>query len=189
MSPSPAFPIQVFDEQKTAEAAAYLLQLAGGHLSYYHLLKLLYVSDRNALLKWACPITYDVYVSMDYGPVLSNTYRIISETYDESKYWQTLITPATPDHVVALRRVEEINLLSEAELAVLSDSFERYRNFSFQEFIDLTHDYPEWEDPHGSAIPFSIDDILLKNGKADSIEAAHEAMAMEAYLMRVRKAV
>src|SRR5260370_12146701 len=68
-----------FNERKATEAAAHLLKLRGGRMSYMKLIKLLYLADREALLRFGCPITTVRYVSIDRGPVLSRVLNLISE--------------------------------------------------------------------------------------------------------------
>jgi hypothetical protein len=48
-----------FDERKATEATALLLSLRGGQMHYMKLIKLLYLADRRALLRWGIPITTD----------------------------------------------------------------------------------------------------------------------------------
>jgi uncharacterized phage-associated protein len=64
-----------FQRKRATQAAARLLDRRGGRMSYMQLLKLMYLADRNAILAYGRPTTYDWYVSMDHGPVLSQTYN------------------------------------------------------------------------------------------------------------------
>jgi uncharacterized phage-associated protein len=48
-------------------------------MSYLKLIKLLYVLDGEALLRWGRPVTTDRYVSMDNSPVFSRIYNLIRE--------------------------------------------------------------------------------------------------------------
>ena len=66
-----------FNEAKATEAAARLIELRGGKMSYRKLIKLLYLADREALLRWGRPVTTDRYVSIDHRPVVSNVYELI----------------------------------------------------------------------------------------------------------------
>src|SRR5437868_161662 len=68
-----------FNERRATEAAAFFLKLRGGRMSYLKLIKLLYLLDREALLRWGRPVTTDRYVSMDNGPVVSRIYNLIRE--------------------------------------------------------------------------------------------------------------
>src|SRR5690606_22897948 len=83
-----------FRDDKTTQAAVLFLQLRGGKMSYMRLIKLLYLADREALIRWGTPITFDAYVSMDRGPVLSRTYELISEGVrpGEESSWEKCIS-------------------------------------------------------------------------------------------------
>jgi uncharacterized phage-associated protein len=67
-----------FDESKATEAAAFLLSRSDQTMNYMKLIKLLYLADREALIRWGRPISTDRYVSMKHGPVLSNVLNLIS---------------------------------------------------------------------------------------------------------------
>src|SRR4051812_18447984 len=97
-----------YDEAKTTQAALYLLKKRGGTMSYMKLIKLLYLADREALLRWARPITFDRYVSMDNGPVVSQTYRLIAEDLPpgETSYWQDHIEPTADKCVTVVQTAE-----------------------------------------------------------------------------------
>jgi uncharacterized phage-associated protein len=47
-------------------------------MAYIKLIKLLYLADREALLRWGRPITTDRHVSMPKGPVVSQIYDLIT---------------------------------------------------------------------------------------------------------------
>lgn len=160
-----------FREDKTTQTAALLLQLRGGTMSYMKLIKLLYIIDRRALLNWRRPVTFDHYVSMDNGPVLSKTYNLINEgvEVDSSSYWHRFIShPA--DYSVSLKQPCEPDDLSDAEIGLIESVFKEFGHLNRWELVKLTHDlFPEWEDPDGSAIPIEYSDILKAGGKT-SIE-------------------
>jgi uncharacterized phage-associated protein len=156
-----------FNERKATEAAAHLLKLRGGRMSYMKLIKLLYLADREALLRFGCPITTDRYVSMDRGPVLSRVLNLITEEKEPAS--QSLWTNAIsePDHYeVHLNKEIEPEELSDAEIELLDEIFRQYGQLDRWSLIKITHDLPEWVDPHGSAIPISYRDILLNAGKS-----------------------
>jgi len=60
-----------FNAIKTTQAAVRFLELNGGSLDRYILIKLLYILDRESLRRWGNPLTGDQAVSMEHGPVLS----------------------------------------------------------------------------------------------------------------------
>ncbi|MFN7952153.1 MAG: Panacea domain-containing protein [bacterium] len=62
-----------FNEKKrAAQAAAHVLQRHGGRFNYMHLIKELYLADRQSLIDRGVLITGDAMFAMRHGPVLSN---------------------------------------------------------------------------------------------------------------------
>src|SRR5438094_5768402 len=77
---SPVKPIKfTFNERKAAQAASRLIQQSGGEMNYLALMKLLYLVDREALIRFGRPVTGDRVVSMKHGPVLSRIYDLIAQ--------------------------------------------------------------------------------------------------------------
>jgi uncharacterized phage-associated protein len=164
-----------FNEKKATEAAAYLLKLRGGTMSYMKLIKLLYLADREALLRWGRPISTDRWVSMDQGPVLSHILSLITDGTDpkSGSLWAENISEPSR-YEVHLNRVIEPQELSDAEIALLEEIFGCYGKLNRWELVELTHNLPEWTDPQGSAFPITYRDILRAEGKTESEIAAIE---------------
>lgn len=155
--------------EKATEAAARLLMRRGGRMSHLKLIKLLYLLDREAYVRWGRPITHDSYVSMSHGPVLSFTLDMINEPeYNAGSYWHRFIAPKA-DHEVELLSQDAApnDHLSAAEEALIDEIFERYGRMSRWALRDLTHQLPEWEDPDGSSRPIDPADILRYSGYSD----------------------
>ncbi len=146
-------------------------------MSYLKLLKLLYLADRKALLTLGRPITFDRYVSMDHGPVLSQTYNLIvgEERPDAPSYWRRYISE--PDHYeVALLGDAPSGALSPVQERILDEIFDEFGHWGRWDLVRLTHTLPEWQDPHGSSLPIAIRDVLRG---ADVEEAEAEAIEEE----------
>lgn len=164
-----------FRERPATEAAARLLERSGGVLPYMKLLKLLYLADRKALLELGRPITFDRYVSMKHGPVLSQTYDLIvaEEAPGEHSYWREHISGPN-GYRVCLNGEPPRGALSPAQEQVLDEVFSEFGAMDRWRLVDFTHSLPEWRDPHGSSIPISLRDVLLAGGvdedAADAIE-------------------
>jgi uncharacterized phage-associated protein len=137
-------------------------------MSYMKLIKLLYLADRNALVRWGRPITTDRYVSMDRGPVLSHVLDLATDgDVPGSEFiWGAVISEPTK-YEVSLVGEPGDDELSEAEIEVLEEIFKAFGQMNRWELIELTHRLPEWKDPHGSAIPISYRDILKAEGKSE----------------------
>jgi uncharacterized phage-associated protein len=149
-----------FDERKATEAAAFLLRMRGGRMSYLKLIKLLYLADREALGRWGFSVTHDRYVSMPHGPVVSNTYDLMIDE-GEKPFWSKYITPPMGQYELELTGEEcPTDKLSPAEEKLLTDIFDRFGRMSRWELRDYTHTLSEWHDPAGSSLPISIGQIL-----------------------------
>jgi uncharacterized phage-associated protein len=159
-----------FDEQKVTEAAAFLLELRGGCMHYIKLLKLLYIADRQAFFEWGTPISNDNYVSMDNGPVLSQTYNLIK---DGGRFWSEYVSAPFRDYEVELSAaLKSKRKLSPAEEEILNRVFAEFGHQNRWKIVDYMHTLPEWKNPGGSSIPISINDILLAlNESEDNIQA------------------
>jgi uncharacterized phage-associated protein len=159
-----------FDAEKVTEAAALLLTLRGGRMHYIKLLKLLYIADREAFNEWGIPVSNDNYVSMDNGPVLSQTYNLVKEG---GRVWSEYISAPFDDYEVQLTGEQlKSKKLSRAEENLLRRVFTQYGHMNRWDLVDYVHTFPEWRDPHGSSIPIEIEEILQAlNEPPESIRA------------------
>ena len=164
-----------FNEKKATQAAAILLQLCGGVMSYMKLIKLLYLADREALLRWGRPITTDRYFSMDHGPVLSRVLDLVTDGDHPGtpSIWASHIS-APSNFEVQLRCDAGRDELSAAEVALLGEVWQQHSAKSRWDLVELTHKLPEWKDPLGGAVPIAFRDILKAGGKTDLESAAIE---------------
>ena len=154
-----------FDEAKATQAAAYFLRLRGGQMHYVKLIKLLYLTDREALIRWGAPVTTDRHVSMDNGPVTSRILNLITE--DRPKpVWEKFISAPLGEYEVKLLQEAPTDRLSPAEERLMSEIHEQYGHRNRWDLIaEVMHKLPEWQNPKGSSIPISIRDILRAAGE------------------------
>jgi uncharacterized phage-associated protein len=174
-----------FREDKTTQAAAKLLRLRGGKMSHLKLIKLLYLLDREALLRFGRPVTFDWYYSMPHGPVLSYTLDLINgeRAPGEPSYWGEYIAEKS-HHEVGLRPGREcpVDQLSPAEEQLIEEVFARYGRMSRWELRDFSHTLPEWTDPRGSSVRIEHRDILRAGGTSEEDIAHIEAELEESAL-------
>jgi len=181
-----------FREEKAAQAAALLLQLSGGRLKYIHLLKMLYLADRESLLQTGHPITGDHFVSMDHGPVLSRIYDLIKSERRVPSPWREMVR--TEAYHSVLTQVEpDLGELSPFEDDLLRQVHSTYAGMDPFDLCDLLHDpklCPEWHDPHGSMIPIAPEELLRQWGRSEEwIRAVEAEIDAEAYMDWVDKRV
>src|SRR5580658_1114995 len=107
---------------KITQMAARFLQKAHGRLPYIVLIKLMYYADKEMLLQYGRPITFDRWVSMKNGPVLSDTLNLIRMPDEVApKYWSSSIK--TDGYDVLLVAPAERDRLSELEEAILEKTY------------------------------------------------------------------
>jgi len=174
MAGTTADPIRFsFDERKAAAAAAYLLSLEGKRMNYMRLLKLLYLAERQSLATLRMPIIGDTPFSMDQGPVLSRVYDLIRANNAVGPWGEVIERDTT--YEVRLKAVPDFGALSDAEIALLRQASELYRTHDQWALSDMTHDFPEWEDPNGSSIEIPLERILQAFNKTeDEVECVRQ---------------
>lgn len=177
-----------FNERKAVQAAGRLIAQSGGEMNYLALMKLLYLIDREALLRFGRPITGDAVFAMKQGPVLSAVFDRVSQKKQHRRpsAWHNFIPrPAPYVYTVRFSGVPERGALSEAEVALIDEIYAKYRNFSEEELVELTHKLPEWSDPGTSSKRIPFEAILRAAGKGeDEINAIRCEAAADDFLDR-----
>lgn len=157
-----------FQEAKAAQLAAYFLQKSDGELFLLKLVKLLYIADREAFRELGRPITYDCYVSMSHGPVVSQALDLMNGSVRGTGEWNAMISPRE-GHKLSIADESEVSFdnLSEAEKAIADRVYEDYGHVPRFELARMTHEFAEWRNPNGSILPISYQDILRALGYGD----------------------
>jgi uncharacterized phage-associated protein len=176
----------LFDERRAAQATAYLLFLAGGKLPVIKLMKLLYLAERLSLQRYGEPLTGDKAFSMPHGPALSMTLEFINGVRPSCPGgWDSWVSDRA-NHMLELadismiRSGDDLLRLSETDLEVLKETWERFGHMEKFALVDYTHDnLPEWRDPNGSSFPISYVDIFRGVGM-DKMTAERLAERLEA---------
>tara|TARA_Y100000588_G_scaffold263967_1_gene278694 strand:- start:654 stop:1241 length:588 start_codon:yes stop_codon:yes gene_type:complete len=160
--------IKVFKSNKTKQMIGYFIEKNDGKINYTILLKLLYISDRQSLDERGFPMTYDSYVSMKNGPVLSCTYNEIKNTKTNgtgNSLWRSnLHRSDTNQYFVTWSGDYEYGLLSESDLGVLNKVWEEFKDVDLWALIDYVHTFKEWECPGPSSRPISYQKLLTTLG-------------------------
>jgi len=59
----------MYQEEKSAQIAAFFTKQEGGRIAHIKLIKLLYIADRTSMEESNFPITYDTMKSLPHGPI------------------------------------------------------------------------------------------------------------------------
>lgn len=178
-----------FDEARTAQAAAYLVSLDGGEMSYLKLMKLLYLSDREVFVRTGVPITGDRWMSMPEGPILSATLDLIKDrdaVVRPRSPWHSLLLTRPERRSVALRApVTDLGELSEFHRQILEETFATFGRLSSLDLRESTHEYQaEAGNPDYPSHPIEPRAVLESAGvPADEIDLI-EQEAEEEWFMR-----
>ncbi|WP_372826851.1 Panacea domain-containing protein [Polaromonas sp.] len=166
----------MYDEEKAAQAAAFLLSRAKGKLYLLSLVKLMYLSERLSFERYGVPLTGDSLVSMDYGPVLSTTLNHMNGAIrSKENGWDSWVSDRA-DHMVALRDgvvgdtpENDLMALSDSDLEVLGEVWARFGHMSRWDLVKYTHTLPEWKDPRGSSMSIEFDDLFKAIGFSSDV--------------------
>lgn len=175
----------MYNEQKSAQIAAWFLAQAGGAMAHLKLMKLMYLADREAMRTSGFPMTGDRFVSMPHGPVLSNTLSHINdEAFSSDGGWDSWISDKANHEVGLLRPIsaEALDQLSRADLSVLEAIWRKFGHMHKYTIRDYTHDprnCPEWQDPNGSSNPIAYKTVFEALG-FNSAQSAHMEAEIEA---------
>ena len=175
----------VFDEMKATQAACYLLTLNAGCINYMKMIKLLYLADRQYITDWSNSITTDCYVSMDNGPVTSQIYDLIKASRtDNGSYWASCIR--TNEYNVALaKEPEEYDRLSPMEMEVIAEINNKFSAVSEWDVVKFCHEnLREWQNPSGSTIQITIEDIIRAVKSKKDADECIEEMSLAASIQK-----
>lgn len=166
----------MFNELKTAQASAYLLNKAGGTMFHIKLMKLLYLADRLSWKERDFSISGDEYYALPFGPVLSTTLNLMrGEVLNPiPTEWDNWISDKENHQVSIAKTVNNDDEYFWSELSlsdtdILDRTFEEYGHLDRFELVELTHNpeiIPEWQDPKGSAKRIPLKTLLSHLGKS-----------------------
>jgi uncharacterized phage-associated protein len=170
----------LFHIDTTTQLAGSFLRRAGGKLPYLKLLKLMYYADREMLVTRGTVITYDRWVAMEWGPVLSCTYDLIKRTDDTNIWTEHIRKTGFEVQLIADPGDDE---LSSAVNHIVDEVFERHGQKEPFDIALETHELGEYENPEGrdlkvapleyttvlevEGVPFDEIDKILSNIKAE----------------------
>ncbi len=160
-----------YNEEKATQATCILLELSGGEMSLLKLMKLIYNVEREAINRWMRPITFGSPCSMQHGQVISEIYdnaKLVNQ--DEDSFWTQHIRTVNNNKVRLINRDCGMNKLSRAEIKLLREMFERYKDKTALQMRNEHHNkdlFPEYIDPGISSFLTTYDDILIALGKTE----------------------
>lgn len=170
-----------FNEKKAIQIVAILLQRNGGTMSLLHLTKLIYLVDREALVRWGLSLTGDRYASMPKGMVLSETYDLSKRKFTQPRLWDNYISAPNCNHEMTLLKEIDFDELSKADLELIDEIYENFGQRNTSYLIDKVHHrLPEWVDVGNSSLTIHYETVLEKSG-VENIEAVLDNIEAHSY--------
>ena len=158
-------------------------------MPYIHLLKVLYIADREYLAEHGYMITGDKVVAMTHGPVLSRILNMIKGRARSSGIWQASIKTSGKYNIRLVSDPGDGDL-SRAITAKLDVVFGRFGKLEPFRVVQLTHDFPEWSKHYtvGTSTLIPWQEILRAQGKEQMEPIATEQIKLQAHQQALRKA-
>jgi len=151
------------------QICAHMVRSLGGSADKTALMKLVYLADRLALEKLEHPISYDDYRKLYNGPAACDIEQGLFGRVT-SPEWAAAFSFDGPN-VMLKDQAHPNDLLSDAELRILSAivTYHGFRNR--RDLVDLVHALPEWErhaHRDNKQIPYAsiLDSIGMPKAKA-----------------------
>ena len=175
--------IKKYEDQRIKEVLLYILSKTGV-VDYYHLMKILYLAERQHLAKWGEKITTDDYYALPHGPVPTRIYDALKAVKDgHGGFLADVVTVEKDQPNVMPLREPDMGYLSKSEVEALDNAITKNIVKSFAELEQMTHD----EYYHKALVngrKMSIEDIARSGGASEGmIEFIHEQMAIDEALM------
>ena len=168
----------MYQEEKSAQIAAFFTKQEGGAIAHLKLIKLVYIADRTSMEESNFPITYDQMKSLPHGPILDRTLNAIDSPNQENCLWNKYITHNGRYDCKLANSENDLDLLSGFDLSILEKVWEKYGHLNKWELRDLPHDpryFPEWEDPKQSSKPIRYETVLEALGNTREVARAKAA--------------
>lgn len=185
----------MFTASKVAQMSAFFANKQGGTIKVLKLIKLLYLSDRESINQHGSPISFDVLMSMQYGPVLSKTLDLLNGFVQgsDSDTWAEWFDSRDNNDVALKRKVERDSLdeISDIDLDILNSVWCSFGKMNQFQLVDYTHaNCKEWKDPNGSSSLIE-DRAILKalNKSEDEINEFSENIRSERILDSIFKSL
>lgn len=162
--------IKSYNTQKIKEVLLYILQETGV-ISYYMLMKLLYIAERKHLAKWGTMITSSNFYAFKHGPVPTRIYYAICSGKNTKESFLSDIIETVGDYDVKPLREPNKDYLSKSDIESLDSSIRDNKDKDYSEIEAIVHDkyYKQAFKRKGKDRRMSIDEIARSGGADDDM--------------------
>lgn len=153
----------VLQDKKATQAVARLIERSCGPIHYLRLVKLIYLADRESILKRGIAIVGGKYYSMRMGPVISEVMHLVHTR--NAPGWKSTIS-CRYGNEIRLERIPATDALSKSEMDILDATVKKHQDKTTEELVEWCHlNCPEYEKVVGQdRKPISVESILKSQG-------------------------
>lgn len=157
----------LYDDRKALQVLSNFVRLSGGNIDKYLVVKLMYLFEREMLLRTGTPSLFGRLCSIPFGPIVSEINDALDSTDISAlpcvnNIWQNHLS--LNGNLLSLTSgTTESELLSDFEVNLIEELFSKFKNYSFGELKNYTHALPEHTETN-SCININYYDLFVKNG-------------------------
>jgi uncharacterized phage-associated protein len=110
----------------------------------YQAVKFFYLADREHLIRYGRPISFDIYYALSYGPVASNALDLLNKKARDLPFETSIKRlPSDSETVVIGKPKRAVNreLFSKSDLMIFDEVINKYGKLTFDQLYDLTHEH------------------------------------------------
>jgi uncharacterized phage-associated protein len=172
-NPTPFRLMFPFDSKKASQVVLWLLHKHGGSMDKLKLIKMVFLADREHLVRYGRPIVGGKYVAMDLGLVSSDLKNYVENETDA----EDLPFAIQGEYNLFAKQPTDENWLSESELKILDRIYEDNKYIDSVKLGLMTHKYKAWknnEPPKGSSRPVPYEDFFEDTDNKNILAVALE---------------
>ena len=159
-----------YDDRKALQVLSSFVKLAGGKIDKYLAAKLMYLFEREMLLRTGTPSLFGRLCSIPYGPIISEINDAVDSTDifalpNQDNLWQRYFS-LNGKFLTSTTDNPGDELLSEFEDELIEELFSKFSHYRFGDLIKYTHNLPEHTET-ASCIDISYTDFFRKNGYSE----------------------
>ena len=138
-----------YSSEKLLEIVVYILKKIK-KADYHKICKIIFYADKTHLNKYWCPISGDIYVKMNNGPVPSKIYDIIKKDKinNEEQFFKKIDKTFEKEEPYYLKLKKNVKfngeLFSQSNLEEIDKAIELCKNKTFNQLTAETHKEKSW---------------------------------------------
>ena len=136
----------IYQQNKAVQMLAYFTWKCQKPVSKLYLLKLVYLADRFHLRKYGRSVCGDAYYAMNYGPVATNTKKLIERGIKNDSYAAAFIKSEKVNNYENVFAVSapDMTVFSETDREAMDAALSLLKKHGTK-IVDFTHRFPEWK--------------------------------------------